>query len=74
MEVPSLARGGDKQAIAALKPFYMTLREHCTVHGNRPGAAISSALPHLAQLQCQNYCLLGFTFTSSRASSRGITL
>lgn len=57
MEVPSLARGGDKQLSA--RPW------ESTVHRNRPKASISAAFSHLAQLQCQNYCLQ--TFTASRA-------
>lgn len=63
MEVPSLARGEDKQPIAAPKPLCMTLRTS-DVQGNGPKASISSALHHLAWLHCQNYCLLTFIFTS----------
>lgn len=63
MEVPGLARGGDKQPIAAPKPLCMTLRTS-DVQGNGPKASISSALHHLARLQCQNYCLLAFIFSS----------
>lgn len=70
MGVPSLALGGDKQSTAALKHFYATLRELCTWKWK---VAISSALPHLAQLHCHNYCQFKFTFTASRASSRGMT-
>lgn len=65
MEVPSLARGEDKQPIAAPKPLCMTLRTS-DVQGNGPKASISSALHHLAWLQCQNYCLLAFIFSSHR--------
>lgn len=63
MEVPSLARGEDKQPIAAPKPLCMTLTTS-DVQGNGPKASISSALHHLAWLHCQNYCLLTFIFTS----------
>lgn len=67
MEVPSLAGGEDKQPIAALKPLCMTLRRS-NVQGNGPKASISSALHHLARLQCQNYCLLAFIFNSQRVT------
>lgn len=68
MEVPSLAGGEDKQPIAAPEPLCMTLRMG-DVQGNRPKASISSALHHLARLQCQNYCLLAFIFNSQRTTT-----
>lgn len=65
MEVPSLAGGEDKQPIAVPESLCMTLRIG-DVQGNGPKASISSALHHLAQLQCQNYCLLAFIFNNQR--------
>lgn len=65
MEVPSLARGEDKQPIAAPKPLCMTLRTS-DVQENGPKASISSALHHLAWLQCQTCCLLASIFNSHR--------
>lgn len=67
MEVPSLARGEDKQPIAAPEPLCMTLRTG-DVQVNGPKASISSALHHLAGLQCQNCCPLTFIFNSQRVT------
>lgn len=68
MEVPSLAGGEDKQPIAAPEPLCLTLRMG-DVQGNLPKASISSALHHLARLQCQNYCPLAFRFNSQRTTT-----
>lgn len=67
MEVPSLARGEDKQPIAAPEPLCVTLRMG-DVQVNGPKASISSALHHLAGLQCQNCCPLTFIFNSQRVT------
>ena len=72
MEVSSLARGKDKQHITVVKPFYMTLKE-TTVHGNKLKAAISSSRSHLAQLHCQNYCLIKITCAASTTSRCQVT-